>query len=60
MLEKQDWVAFMSHPYWVDVEVEIEAEVEFNLRWGWCRDWGWDEVELKMSWGCVKSGLSLC
>ena len=27
---KQDWVAYMSQPYWVD----IETEVEVMLRWG--------------------------
>ena len=34
---EQDWVAFMSRPYWVEVkvEVDIEAEVEMRLTWGW-------------------------
>ena len=31
---RQDWVAFVSQPYWVEVmvEVDIEAEVEVRLR----------------------------
>ena len=33
---KQDWVAFMSQPYYVEVkvevEVQIEAEVDLRLR----------------------------
>ena len=31
---QQDWVAFMSQPYRVEVmvEVDIEAEVDLNLR----------------------------
>ena len=32
--EKQDWVAFMSRPYRVEVKVEVDtgAEVEVRLR----------------------------
>ena len=41
---KQDWVAFMSQPYWVEVKVEVEVELKFS--------WNWVEVEL--SWGWYK------
>ena len=43
---KQDWVAFMSQPYWV--------EVDLNLR----LKWGWDEIESKFSWNPVEVELS--
>ena len=47
----QDWVAFMSQPYWV--EVDIEAEIELNLR----LKCGWDEIESKFSWNWVEVEL---
>ena len=30
---KQDWVAFMSQPHWV--EVMIAVELRLRLKWGW-------------------------
>ena len=30
----QDWVAYMSHPYWVEVKDDVDAEVEVRLRLG--------------------------
>ena len=29
---KQDWVAFMSQPYYVEVKVEVDIENEVDLR----------------------------
>ena len=51
----QDWVAFMSQPYCVEVKVEVdfEAEVDLMLR----LKWGWDEVEWKFSWNWVELWL---
>ena len=43
-LKKQDGVAFMSQPYWV--EVEMEAEVNLSLRSSWV--WGWNLVEAEI------------
>ena len=39
---KQDWVVFMSQPFWVQVEVEGEIEIEVEIRLIW--DWDWLEV----------------
>ena len=52
----QDWVAFMTQPYWVEVmvEVDIEAEVDLNLRLKWV----WDDIEWKFSWNWVEVDLS--
>ena len=55
--EKQDWVAFMSQPYWVEIKVEVENEAEVDLRLRF--KWGWDEVESNFNWNWVKSMLSL-
>ena len=49
---KQDWVAFMSQPYWVEVMVAVEL----RLRLIWT--WGWDEIEWKFSWNWVEVELS--
>ena len=54
-LSVQDGVAFMSHPYWVQIEVEVEVELSLRLRqiliWGWVWDWGgsWDVVDLELN-----------
>ena len=56
--EQQDWVAFISQPYWVKVMVEVAevgSKVECKLTWTWvwfevkvelglwlCSGWGWD------------------
>ena len=52
---RQDCVAFMSQPYWVEVmvEVDIEAEVDLNRR----LKWGWDEIKSKFSWTWVELEL---
>ena len=52
----QDWVAFMSQPDWVEVNVEVDIEAEVDLRLG--LKWGWDEVESKFSWNWVEVELS--
>ena len=58
-LSEQDWVAFMSQPYWVEVKVEVDIkdevdnEAEVDLRLKWC----WDEVGSKFSWNWVKLGM---
>ena len=31
----QDWVAFMSQPYWVEVMVEVELRLMLIWTWGW-------------------------
>ena len=31
-ISKQDWIAFMSQPYWIKVKVEVDAEAEVDLR----------------------------
>ena len=49
---KQDWVAFMSQPYWVEVKVEVDMEDEVNLKLR--LKWGWHEVESKFSWNWVE------
>ena len=36
----QDWVAFMSQPYWVEVMLEVD--------WGWDWDWGLFEAEVEV------------
>ena len=51
ILNKQDWVAFMSQPYWVEVKVEFEL----RLIWGW----GWNEVDMRLSRNLVEIGLRL-
>ena len=56
---QQDWVAFMSQPYWVEVMVEVELGLRLRLIliWGWLEPgfdfrlrlrwgWGWVEVEI--------------
>ena len=30
--EKQDWVAFMSQPYWFEVKIEVELRLILRLR----------------------------
>ena len=35
-LDKQDWVAFMSEPYWVEVKVEVELRLILRLRLRLC------------------------
>ena len=57
--EKQDWVTFMSQPYWVEVEIEVqvnwvEVEIEVKMRLGWSSV----EIELKFSWGWVDFKLN--
>ena len=49
---EQDWVAFMSQPYWVKVETEIDLSL--RLKWGWVEV----EVELKFSQNWVEVELS--
>ena len=44
---RQDWVAFMSQPYWVKVKVEVEVELRLILRLRLIWGWGWSEVESK-------------
>ena len=56
---KQDWVAFMSQPYWVEVMVEVELRLRLILPWGWndveMRFSGsLAEIELRLSWVGVK------
>ena len=43
-LTKQDWVAFMSQPYWVEVKVELSLRLRLRLR----VSWGWVEVRLRL------------
>ena len=45
ILLQQDWVAFMSQPYWVEVELTLILRLRFK--------WGWDDVESKFSWNWV-------
>ena len=47
---RQDWVAFMSQPYWVVVMVEVE------LRLIWT--WSWNKVEMRLSGSLVEIELS--
>ena len=54
---KQDWVAFMSQPYWVEVKVEVELRLILRLRLIWC--WGWSEVEMSLSGSLVEIELRL-
>ena len=42
---EQDWVAFMSQPYWVEVKVEVQLRLILRLIWGW----GWSKVEMRLS-----------
>ena len=42
----QDWVAFMSQPYWVDVKVEVDIEAEVDMR----LSQSLVEIELRLSW----------
>ena len=51
--KEQDWVAFMSQPYWVEVMVEVEL----RLRLIWT--WGWNEVEMRFSGSLVEIKLRL-
>ena len=46
---KQDWVAFMSQPYWVEVMVEVELRLK--LSWGWLEPWF--DLRLRLSFGWV-------
>ena len=48
---QQDWVAFMSQPYWVEVMVEVELRLILRLKlsWGWFEP-GFD-LRLRLSWG---------
>ena len=46
ILHWQDWVAFMSQPYWVEIEIEAEVDLRLSLKWGW----GW----VKLGWSCVE------
>ena len=66
-LAKQDWVALMSQPYWVEVAwswgwLKLRSiEVEVDWSWGWLK-WGWlklrlIEVEVDWSWGGLKLRL---
>ena len=64
-LRKQDCVAFMSQPYWIEIKVEVELRLILMLMLIWGR--GWSEVESKfisnwveveLSWG--KDKLTLC
>ena len=32
LIHKEDWVAFMSQPYWVEVKVEVDIKTEIDLR----------------------------
>ena len=43
---RQDWVALMSQPYWVEVD----------WSWGWLK-LRFIEVEVDWSWGCLKLRL---
>ena len=54
---KQDWVAFMSQPYWVEVMVEVELRLILRLRLIWT--WGWNEVEMRLSQSLVELELRL-
>ena len=45
--KEQDWFAFMSQPYWVEVKVEVDIEADAIL--GLRLMLGWDEVESKFS-----------
>ena len=53
MLTQQDWVAFMSQPYWVEVMVEVE------LRLRLIQTWGWNEFEMRFSGSLVEIKLRL-
>ena len=50
--KEQDWVAFMSQPYWVKVMVEVELRLTLRLRMIWT--WGWNEVEMRLSRSLVE------
>ena len=52
----QDGVAFMSQPYWVQVEVKIEAEIYLSLRLN--RAQVEVKVEMKLSWNLVEFELN--
>ena len=51
--QSQDWVAFMSQPYWVEVMVEVKL----RLRLIWT--WGWNKVEMRLSGSLVEIELRL-
>ena len=53
----QDWVAFMSQSYWVEVMVEVELRLILRLRLIWT--WGWNEVEMRLSRSLVEIELRL-
>ena len=59
---KQNWVAFMSQPYWVEVMVEVELRMILRLRLIWNLNlrlkWGRDEIQSKFSWTWVEVELS--
>ena len=45
---QQDWVAFMSQPYWVKVMVEAELGLRLRLKLGLRLSWGWVRVEVEI------------
>ena len=54
--DRQDWVAFMSQPYWVEVKVEVELTLILRLICGR----GWCEIEMILSRSLVEIELRLC
>ena len=56
-LLQQDWVAFMSQPYWIEVKVEVEFRLILRLRLIW--GWGWSEVKMRLSRSLVEIELKL-
>ena len=55
ILWKQDSVAFMSQPYWVEVEIEAEVDLSLRLKWGWIDV----KVNMRLSWNLFGVDLSL-
>ena len=54
---QQDWVAFISQPFWVEAKVEVELRLMLRLRliWG-CH---WNEVEMRSNRSLVEIELRL-
>ena len=53
---QQDWVAFMSQPYWVEVVVELSLILRLNLEMVLSWGWGWVELGLSLGWGELSGG----